>query len=109
MSFLKGKTVIITGGGYAVLSDGRCGSIGYGIATAYAKEGANLVITGRNVSKLEKAKEQADEFGHSFKREVAFLTVHSMLHLLGYDHERSPIDEEEQCQRQRAIIENIDI
>lgn len=39
MSFLKGKTAIITGAGYAVLSDGRCGSIGYGIATAYAKEG----------------------------------------------------------------------
>ncbi len=57
MSFLKGKTAIITGAGYAVLSDGRCGSIGYGIATAYAKEGANLVITGRNVPKLEKAKE----------------------------------------------------
>lgn len=57
MSFLKGKTAIITGAGYAVLSDGRCGSIGYGIATAYAKEGANLVITGRNVEKLTKAKE----------------------------------------------------
>ena len=38
MSFLKGKTAIITGAGYAVLSDGKCGSIGYGIATAYAKE-----------------------------------------------------------------------
>ena len=60
MSFLKGKTAIITGGGYATLSDGRCGSIGYGIATAYAKEGANLVITGRNVSKLEKAKEELE-------------------------------------------------
>lgn len=60
MSFLKGKTAIITGGGYAKLSDGRCGSIGYGIATAYAKEGANLVITGRNFSKLEKAKEELE-------------------------------------------------
>lgn len=47
--FLTGKTAIITGGGRAVLSDGSCGSIGYGIATAYAKEGANLVLTGRNV------------------------------------------------------------
>ena len=47
MGFLTGKTAIITGAGRAVLSDGRCGSIGYGIATAYAKEGANLVITGR--------------------------------------------------------------
>lgn len=60
MGFLKGKTAIITGGGRAVLSDGRCGSIGYGIATAYAKEGANLVITGRNVKKLEEAKEELE-------------------------------------------------
>ena len=60
MSFLKGKTAIITGAGRAVLSDGRCGSIGYGIATAYAKEGANLVITGRNVQKLEAAKEELE-------------------------------------------------
>ena len=58
MGFLTGKTVIVTGGGRAVLSDGRCGSIGYGIATAYAKEGANVVITGRNVKKLEDAKEE---------------------------------------------------
>ncbi len=60
MGFLTGKTAIITGAGYATLSDGRCGSIGYGIATAYAKEGANLVITGRNLSKLEKAKEELE-------------------------------------------------
>ena len=60
MSFLKGKTAIITGAGKALLSDGRCGSIGYGIATAYAKEGANLVLTGRNVSKLQGAKEDLE-------------------------------------------------
>ena len=60
MSFLKGKTAIITGAGRAVLSDGGCGSIGYGIATAYAKEGANIVITGRNVKKLEDAKEELE-------------------------------------------------
>ena len=48
MGFLKDKVAIITGGGRAVLKNGKCGSIGYGIATAYAKEGANLVITGRN-------------------------------------------------------------
>ena len=59
MGHLTGKTVIITGGGRAVLSDGRCGSIGYGIATAFAKEGANLVITGRNVQKLLDAKDTA--------------------------------------------------
>ena len=60
IGFLTGKTAIITGAGRAVLSDGRCGSIGYGIATAYAKEGANLVITGRNVKKLEDAKEELE-------------------------------------------------
>lgn len=61
MGFLTGKTAIITGGGRAILKDGSCGSIGYGIATAYAKEGANLVITGRNVKKLEEAKAELEE------------------------------------------------
>jgi len=60
MKRFEGKTVIITGGGRAVLSDGTCGSIGYGIATAYAKEGANLVLTGRNTKKLEEAKEELE-------------------------------------------------
>lgn len=60
MGFLKGKTAIITGGGRAVLQDGSCGSIGYGIATAYAKEGANLVITGRNMQKLLDAQEELE-------------------------------------------------
>lgn len=64
MGFLTGKTAIITGAGKAVLSDGRCGSIGYGIATAYAKEGCNLVITGRNMQKLLDAKESLEaEYG----------------------------------------------
>ena len=61
MGFLKGKTAIITGAGRAVLSDGKCGSIGYGIAKAYAKEGANLVITGRNEQKLLDAKAEIEK------------------------------------------------
>ncbi|MBR6557146.1 MAG: SDR family oxidoreductase [Clostridia bacterium] len=61
MGHLSGKTVLITGGGRAVLSDGRPGSIGYGIAHAYAKEGANIVITGRNVQKLQDAKEELEK------------------------------------------------
>lgn len=61
MSFLKGKTAIITGAGRPTpLKDGSAGSIGYGIATAYAKEGANLVITGRNMQKLLDAKEELE-------------------------------------------------
>lgn len=61
MGFLTGKTAIITGAGKATLSNGKCGSIGYGIATAYAKEGANIVITGRNVQKLQDAKEELEK------------------------------------------------
>ncbi len=60
MGELTGKTVIITGGGRAVLKDGSAGSIGYGIAIAFAKEGANLVITGRNVKKLTDAREELE-------------------------------------------------
>ena len=43
-------------------------------------------ILGDVVISMEKAEEQAQSFGHSFEREVVYLSVHSMLHLLGYDH-----------------------
>ncbi len=66
-------------------------------------------VLGDVVISLERAKEQAEELGNSFYREVAFLTIHSVLHLLGYDHERSSEDEEEQCKRQRAILETLNI
>ncbi|SEF74194.1 probable rRNA maturation factor [Caloramator fervidus] len=48
----------------------------------------NCVLLGDIVLSLEKALEQSKEYGHSFEREIAFLTVHSVLHLLGYDHEK---------------------
>lgn len=48
-------------------------------------DGDDLVL-GDIVLSLEKCKEQSEEFNHSFKRECAYLTVHSVLHLLGYDH-----------------------
>ena len=56
------------------------------------------------VLSLERAAEQAEEFGHGFKREVAFLTVHSMLHLLGYDHERSEEEDREMRAKQTEIM-----
>jgi len=62
MGFLTGKTAIITGAGRpAPLQDGTAGSIGYGIAIAYAKEECNLVITGRNKQKIEDAKNELEQ------------------------------------------------
>ena len=46
----------------------------------------NLIYLGEIVINLDKAKEQAEEYGHSVKREFCYLFVHGVLHLLGYDH-----------------------
>ena len=59
------------------------------------------------VLSLERAAEQAEEFSHSYARECAFLTVHSMLHLLGYDHVNSEEEDEEMRAHQRVIMTHI--
>ena len=62
------------------------------------------VVLGDIIISLERAREQAEEYGHSLKREIAFLTAHSMLHLLGYDH-MEPEEEKEMFAKQKEILE----
>jgi probable rRNA maturation factor len=55
-----------------------------------------------------RAKEQAEEYGHSLERELSFLAVHGVLHLLGYDHMTEP-DEHAMRERQTAILDSIGV
>ena len=66
------------------------------------------VLLGDIVVSVERAAAQAAELGHSTDREIAFLCIHSTLHLLGYDHERSKKEDEDMCLRQREIIAKLD-
>ena len=66
-------------------------------------EETGCVPLGDIVISIEHAQAQAEEYGHSFEREVAYLTVHSMLHLLGYDH----LDEGPQKAQMRKREEHI--
>ena len=64
------------------------------------------LMLGDIVISADKVISQAEEYGHSMEREVGFLTVHSMLHLLGYDH-MTPEDEEEMFGYQREILDRM--
>lgn len=57
---------------------------------------------------LPRAKQQAKEYGHSLKREVAFLSLHSLLHLLGYDH-MNQSDEKQMTAVQNAVLDKLNI
>jgi len=60
-------------------------------------------VLGDIIISIDRAKEQADEYGHSFERELGFLAVHGFLHLLGYDH-MTPEDEKEMFGKQDEIL-----
>ncbi len=66
-------------------------------------------LLGDIVISLETACRQAEVYDHSLEREVGFLTVHSMLHLLGYDHEKSSLEERIMREKEEAILGNLGI
>lgn len=68
----------------------------------------NAILLGDIVISLEKAVMQSEEYGHSLKREVAFLITHSLFHLLGYDHE-TPEEEKEMFEKQEKVLEKLGI
>ena len=67
------------------------------------------VSIGDIVLSLERSEEQAKEYGHSFERETAFLCVHSVLHLLGYDHELGQDEEKEMFAKQEEILKQMNL
>ncbi len=64
--------------------------------------GAHML--GDIVISLERAEAQAEEYGHSFQREVGYLTVHSMLHLLGYDHVDGGLEAVHMREKEEAVM-----
>ena len=68
-----------------------------------------MIMLGDIVISIETAYKQADIYDHSIEREIGFLTVHSMLHLLGYDHEKGTLNERVMREKEEAILEKLGI
>lgn len=64
-------------------------------------------MLGDVVLSVERAAEQAEEFGHSFQREVGYLTVHSMLHLLGYDHVNGGLEAVRMREKEETVMKTV--
>ena len=73
----------------------------------YKDPETDLVPLGDMCISLERARQQAKEFGHSVKREVGYLTIHSVLHLLGYDHLDEGPMKKQMREREEAIASSI--
>jgi probable rRNA maturation factor len=67
----------------------------------------NHIMLGDIVINAELARERAAEYGHSEEREIAFLTIHSMLHLLGYEHENDETSEKIMREKQTKILNDL--
>lgn len=66
-----------------------------------------FVILGDIVISMEMAVKQSKMYGHVLEREIAFLTVHSMLHLLGYDHETSPLEQRKMREKEESVLDKL--
>ncbi len=69
----------------------------------------DAIMLGDIVISLEKAAQQAEEYGHSYRREVAFLITHSLFHLLGYDHVNSEEEEKIMFGKQEKVLDKLGI
>lgn len=76
-----------------------------GVYDVNPETGAQML--GDIVISLEKATEQAELYGHSLRREIGFLTVHSMLHLLGYDHEGGSLEAVRMREKEEAVLASL--
>ncbi len=76
-----------------------------GVYDTNPETGAKML--GDIVLSVERAAEQADQYGHSLQREVGYLTVHSMLHLLGYDHVNGGLEAVHMREREEAVMTSI--
>ena len=77
--------------------------------TVEINQETGAVLLGDVVISLETAVKQAQNYGHSLEREIGFLTVHSMLHLLGYDHETSQLDQRILREKEESVLEKLGI
>ena len=76
--------------------------------TKYFNLESGELLLGDIVISVDRAREQAKEYGHSLEREIAFLTAHSMLHLMGYDHMEEK-ERELMEQKQEKILQDLGI
>lgn len=72
-------------------------------------ENTGAFMLGDIVISAERAFEQAELYGHTIQREIAFLTVHSMLHLLGYDHEQGGLPARQMREKEEIVLERLGV
>ena len=102
---ISGGAFSVSGNGYESRISQTVTGIENGVYDINRETGAQQL--GDIVISMEKAVEQAERYGHSLQREVGFLTVHSMLHLLGYDHEAGGIQAVHMREKEETVLKQL--